>query len=249
MTRKKFVLIFGFLSLGLLILPNISSAQILPACAVTDGDCGFCDILDTGVKIFRWLLGILGGTALLLFVWHGFSWLTSMGNAEKIEAAKKALIHTTLGIIIVLASWTLVNIVLILLLTPPGEQANNKAIQVIFPGPNNTKLWYQYCTDKTAASVCANKGTGSPCGEGRFCLLRCEEWGASGCTKETFNCHNTNYNMGDPSFRDACDYLNQSSLQFQGYNCIADSNNCVAGRSLGRDYCKDSSLTCCLESD
>jgi uncharacterized membrane protein len=130
------------LILIILIVPQLALAQgLLPACTKS-GNCGFCDILATGVNIFRYLLGSLGGIALLLFVWHAFGWITSGGNKEKIEASKKALVHTLIGLVIILASWFLVNLIIMLLVTPVADQQGNVFSQSLF---GDSQKWYEYC--------------------------------------------------------------------------------------------------------
>ncbi len=124
-------------------IPLILQAAILPACAVSNQKganlCNLCDIIQTGVNIFRWILGIFGGAALLLFIWHSFSFLSSGGKTEKIETAKKGLVHTIIGLVIVLGSWTIVNMVIALLTTPEGSLPPQFA--TIFSGQS----WNKYC--------------------------------------------------------------------------------------------------------
>jgi len=139
--QKKIPLIFNLIILGFLILPNLTHAQILPACTAS-GNCGLCDFVQTFVNIIRWVLGILGGSALFLMVWHGFTWLTSAGNTEKIEAGKKGLIHTLLGVLIIIGSWFIINMVIVLLLTSPQQAAEDKSIQKLF---NGATAWYEFC--------------------------------------------------------------------------------------------------------
>ena len=223
LTKKNIFTLIGLLAVGFLIIPVSSAqAQLLPACTVT-GNCGWCDILDTAIRIFRWLLGILGGTALLLFIWHAFGWLTAGGNKEKIETTRKALTHTVIGIIIILASWFIVNLVLAILLNPTGVNS--------VPSLFGNK-WYEYCTGNTNSYSCVGKGEGSPCGNGEFCLTRGGVFGC-GLTDKT-----------GTSFDSACHYWS-SFPEYEGYGCVSNSANCVTGRILGTDYCK-SGETCCL---
>lgn len=135
MLNPKSKLLILIITLGFLTLPlTCWAAEILPGC-ISDGNCGLCDIIQTGINIFRWILGILGGAALLLFVWHAFGFLIAGGNKEKIETSKKALIHTVIGIIIILGSWFLVNMVIVLLTGAEG------GVGKIFSG----QAWNEYC--------------------------------------------------------------------------------------------------------
>jgi len=129
----------------LIITPILAFGDILPKCANTNQAgtdlCGLCDVIGTGINIFRWILGMLGGAALLLFVWHGFGWITSGGNTEKIEKSKKGLMHTVIGILIILGSWMIVNITITLLTAEPGPPPK---IGTIFTDQPWNK-WSQYC--------------------------------------------------------------------------------------------------------
>ena len=51
--------------------------------------------------IQNWLLSIVGVLALLFIVYGGFLYITSGGNKERIEMAKKTLTYAILGLLIV----------------------------------------------------------------------------------------------------------------------------------------------------
>lgn len=57
-------------------------------------------------------LGIMGGLVLLMIVWGGFTWLTGMGNPEKIKAGTNTITWAVLGAVVVLGSYFLLNLVL-----------------------------------------------------------------------------------------------------------------------------------------
>ncbi|PIT90758.1 MAG: hypothetical protein COU22_00395 [Candidatus Komeilibacteria bacterium CG10_big_fil_rev_8_21_14_0_10_41_13] len=146
MAKSKITLLIIIISFCFLALPLISQAGILPACAIGNQDgslgnraCGLCDIVQTAVNIFRFILGILGGAALLMFVWHGFNFLTSQGNKERVEAAKKGLVHTIIGIVIVLFSWFIVNFIIVVATSDPA------ATQSIGTATIFGKGWANFC--------------------------------------------------------------------------------------------------------
>ena len=60
----------------------------------------------------------------------------------KIEAGKKGLIHTLLGVLIIIGSWFIINMVIVLLLTSPQQAAEDKSIQKLF---NGATAWYEFC--------------------------------------------------------------------------------------------------------
>lgn len=60
----------------------------------------------------RVVLGLMGSIALLLIVWGGFGWLTSGGSPDKIKKAKDTLLWAIIGLIIIFASYALVDILI-----------------------------------------------------------------------------------------------------------------------------------------
>lgn len=77
------------------------------------GDCSLCDFLTLGTNIARWILNVMGGLAIVYFVWAGIGFIISFGNAEKVAESKKAVVGAVIGIIIIIGAWTLVNILFI----------------------------------------------------------------------------------------------------------------------------------------
>jgi len=59
-------------------------------------------------RLINIFLGFLGIIALVIFVYAGFLWMTSAGDAAKIERAKKMITASIIGLIIILASYSLV---------------------------------------------------------------------------------------------------------------------------------------------
>jgi hypothetical protein len=65
------------------------------------------------------IIGALIGTALsfvgiiflMLIIYAGFLWMTSAGNDEKVLAAKKVLTNATIGLIIIVASYSITRFV------------------------------------------------------------------------------------------------------------------------------------------
>ena len=52
-------------------------------------------------------LGIVGALTLLMLVLGGFKWLTSAGNAEKVEEGTKTMVWAVIGLFLVFASYLL----------------------------------------------------------------------------------------------------------------------------------------------
>jgi len=62
-------------------------------------------------RIIKAIMGIMGTVALLLFVYGGILWMTAAGNSERAGEARKILIWTSLGLIIILGSYGIVDFV------------------------------------------------------------------------------------------------------------------------------------------
>lgn len=62
-------------------------------------------------NIQTWLLSIVGGLTVLFIVYGGFLYMTSGGNQQKLELAKKTLTYAILGLVLVVLAWFILNII------------------------------------------------------------------------------------------------------------------------------------------
>jgi hypothetical protein len=63
-------------------------------------------------RIIKNVLGILGSIALVIFLYGGITWMTSMGSSEKIQKSLSTIVWGALGVIVILASYSIVGFVL-----------------------------------------------------------------------------------------------------------------------------------------
>lgn len=63
-------------------------------------------------NIIRAILGIVGSLALLMFIYGGFTWVTSAGNENKIAMGKNIIIWASFGLAIIFASYALVSFII-----------------------------------------------------------------------------------------------------------------------------------------
>lgn len=63
-------------------------------------------------RIIKTVLGIVGALALAMFVYGGFTWLTSGGSPDKIKKGRDILMWAVIGLIVIFTSYTLVDFVL-----------------------------------------------------------------------------------------------------------------------------------------
>ena len=118
--KNKLVFVLSFILGGIFLLPEIVLAQDL---GFEYGEAIGLPSTDPRLVIARLIqivLGFLGILALSLIVYGGFMWMTSAGNQEKIDRAKKVLKNAIIGLIIILSSFGIVTFVLNSLLDSMG---------------------------------------------------------------------------------------------------------------------------------
>jgi hypothetical protein len=83
---------------------------------ITARAAGFCDpsgscvprsiteIIGSIISVFLSLLGII---FLILVLYGGFTWMTSLGNEQKVLKAKNTLIQAIIGVIIVISAYAI----------------------------------------------------------------------------------------------------------------------------------------------
>ena len=118
---------------------------IVPLCARNQGkeppslNCA----LQTFANVGQLILGITGSFALLMFVYGGFTLLTSGGASEKVSKGKTIITNSIIGIVIILTSGLLIQY-----------------------GLGQLKL-----TQPTVGTRCSDDATSSPNGEGTYMQL------------------------------------------------------------------------------
>jgi len=63
-------------------------------------------------RIIDAILGLVGSLALVMLVYGGLTWMTSSGNPEKVKKGRDILIWSTIGLVIVFASYGLVRVLI-----------------------------------------------------------------------------------------------------------------------------------------
>src|SRR3989339_1001279 len=70
--------------------------------------------------VIRILLAFVGSIAMILYVWAGITLMTAAGAAEKIKKAIDIFIWTSLGVIVMLGSYVIVNFIFSGILQSPA---------------------------------------------------------------------------------------------------------------------------------
>lgn len=118
---KQFLFITGLMTLAL-ILVNSFGADIVMAQAI-DPDADQPAIIralsgdQTGLRgivltIINFFLGFLGLLAVVMVIYGGFLYVSSAGNEENVNKAKKILLYAVVGIVVIIVSFALVNTLL-----------------------------------------------------------------------------------------------------------------------------------------
>jgi uncharacterized membrane protein YjfL (UPF0719 family) len=58
-------------------------------------------------------MGLVGSIALLMFIYGGFTWMTSGGSAEKVKKGREILMWSAIGLVIIFASYGLVRFLIL----------------------------------------------------------------------------------------------------------------------------------------
>lgn len=89
-------------------------AKVLPDCVfdtTVEGECKDVNIfIKLAIDLANVLLSIIGGIALIAFVYGGFILILSEGSSERIEKGKGAMVAALIGLAVVFGAYLIVNI-------------------------------------------------------------------------------------------------------------------------------------------
>lgn len=90
----------------------------LPIAAVADSGTPYLinpikcpDFLCLAIQIIRFLLAGVAVFSTAMFIYGGYLFLTSAGNAEQVKKGKETLLWASLGIVVILSSWVVLQYV------------------------------------------------------------------------------------------------------------------------------------------
>lgn len=101
------------LAIVLFVAPLSALALPLPNCGTLAGvNCSAGTSL-TGLitTVINWMLAIAGLVAILFLIIGGFWYITSAGNEETAEKGKNTAINAIIGIVIIILSYVIVNVI------------------------------------------------------------------------------------------------------------------------------------------
>lgn len=98
------------MSIIFFLLPSVSSAAGFVTC--TGADCDLCDLILMINTIIDWLTMLSMTIATILFAYAGFKLTSSAGNSGAVSQAKEMMVNVVIGVIIILAAFTIIDTVM-----------------------------------------------------------------------------------------------------------------------------------------
>lgn len=62
-------------------------------------------------RLINVILGLTGTLALVMFIYSGFLWMTSGGNGDKAKKAKKNLLYSASGLVVIFGSYAVLRFI------------------------------------------------------------------------------------------------------------------------------------------
>jgi hypothetical protein len=115
MLKKLIISVAVVFSLFFVIAPNLVAAESIvdnTSVKYDKGNYNLNDMVLVAVGASRWILGIVGSLALLMFIYGGLMFLISAGSSDRVSKAKLILIAAVAGLAIVFASYLIIKFVL-----------------------------------------------------------------------------------------------------------------------------------------
>ncbi|MBD3281540.1 hypothetical protein GF391_02225 [Candidatus Uhrbacteria bacterium] len=75
------------------------------------GKCKLKDIVQQGIYVADFLIGLSGALFLIAFIWGGAMYLLSFGRSAWVEKGRNAMIKSAIGIVLIIMAWTIVTFV------------------------------------------------------------------------------------------------------------------------------------------
>ena len=95
----------------------------IPCNSASGLNCTTTSVNGLILEVIQWLLGIAFGLAVLFLIIGGFWYITSAGNEETAEKGKGTAINAIIGIVIILLSYVIINVVSGLVSNPNSTSA------------------------------------------------------------------------------------------------------------------------------
>lgn len=95
----------------LIVLQSLAFTTLITASSVYAQSADVSKVQNFITSIVQTLVILAGSLATGFFVWGGVRYITSSGNPETLESAKKTILYSAIGLTIALAALVITNIV------------------------------------------------------------------------------------------------------------------------------------------
>ena len=82
----------------------------IPTDGPQEGFAGVKNLREFTIKVIKFFLYGVGGTAVIYLMWGGYGYMTSAGNEENAEKAKKTIINGIIGVVVVVLAYAIVTV-------------------------------------------------------------------------------------------------------------------------------------------
>ncbi len=109
-------LAFSLFTLALPVLAQVEATDPGPYLGLEYGAAtglGDQDVRYMVAQIISVALGLLGIVAVVLVIYAGFKWMTAGGNEENASSARKILFSAVIGLVIILAAYSITRFVMV----------------------------------------------------------------------------------------------------------------------------------------
>lgn len=108
-----------------LVQPSISHAQLSFQCPGGGINCSAGTDVNSLIRtVINWILSITLGIAVLFLIIGGFRYMTAQGNEDQAETGKSTVVNALIGIVIIILSYVIVNVVANLVSRGGGSGSN-----------------------------------------------------------------------------------------------------------------------------
>lgn len=103
--------------IAILLLLPFSALAVNPLDSLRDAASGTGLVSNkTPIQVITNIINValtfVGSIVIILILWAGFKWMTSAGNTEIIKKSKETIINAVIGLVIIFASYVIVNFVI-----------------------------------------------------------------------------------------------------------------------------------------
>ncbi len=184
-SKLLFLIVLGF---SFLVVPpalakyGLEDTQKATGDYLPKGIAGKTDVTEVVGAVVNIALGLIGIIFFLLVLYAGFSWMTAMGNTEKVTKAKEMIEMAVIGLILVMASYAIARFVFDQLGgsgSEPGSScgANTLETPCLDAGcqwDNQNSVCIEKTTfgspDSPAPGDCSGASDGTDCGDSKICV-------------------------------------------------------------------------------